>query len=109
MAQDTATTFEPRTKTPAGNSASAFTRKLDAELNEASQSGKSERTLDRLRVLFHAAQLVDDGIIRDLQIQHGLGHPRVFTILARGFRGTRAYTLSELEAFVHGADAARNL
>lgn len=80
---------------------------LHADLLEAAREGKSERTLNRLRVLWHASQLADDGIIRDLQIQHGLGHPRVYTVDAVGSRGTRAYTLGELEAFVHGANAAR--
>lgn len=99
-------TFTPRHATPAGNPASDATQAAELKLYAAAERGASERTLDRLRVLFHLAQLHDDGIVKSLTKSGG--NPR-YLLDATGFRGERAYTISELEAFVHGVDAARGL
>ncbi len=73
-------------------------------LEAKAQAGKSERVLRPLRLGMWLTQLEEDGIVQPGWYR---SNGRWY-ITAQGFRGERAYTTDEAEAFVHGCDAARN-
>lgn len=77
------------------------THRARLALDAAAAAGRSERTLNRLRVDYQLEQLHDRGVIADPYIENG----RWVCDGVADYRGARHYTTSEAECFIHGADA----